>query len=174
MFPFIGFPNYRSWVFSVSALLRVKGIWDVVDNSRQVDLKDNAAVNKANSDRNIALGILQLSISESQHSHIHGITEPVAFWTALEKVHKQKSASTRFVAYNALFSIVKKEDESLQTLATRVVEAIQKVRELCPDPFTLDQLDVMNTITVYIIFLFFLIFPCLTSSVSLHLLPCSP
>jgi hypothetical protein len=40
-----------------------------------------------------------------------------------------------------LFSIKKLEEESLQTLATRVEGTMQLIKNLRPDDFTLDKLD---------------------------------
>ena len=45
------------------------------------------------------------------------------------------------MAYNVLFNVTTKDDESLQALSTRVTHLMQQVKELRPDKFDLDQLD---------------------------------
>ena len=42
-------------------------------------------------------------------------------WDALQRVHIQKQAGTRFNAYDALLNIRKTPDETLQSLVARVV-----------------------------------------------------
>ena len=46
--------------------------------------------------------------------------DPAAMWVALESVHLQKRPGARFNAYDDLFSIQKKEEESLQQLMGRI------------------------------------------------------
>jgi hypothetical protein len=62
-------------------------------------------------------------------------------WKALEEVHMQKRAGTRFNAYDDLFSIRKRDDEDLQSLINRVDHSIHRIRDLRPTAFTLDLLD---------------------------------
>ncbi|XP_006458388.1 hypothetical protein AGABI2DRAFT_60108, partial [Agaricus bisporus var. bisporus H97] len=46
-----------------------------------------------------------------------------------------------FNAYDELFSIRKLKEESLQSLINRVESSKQKIKELCPSSFTLEQLE---------------------------------
>ncbi len=134
--------NYRSWAYDISAFLRSKGIWDVVQGTRPAPATPSLeATQKVMSDKEIALGYIQMALSESQQPHIYGLDNPAVVWTTLKTIHNQKTSSTRFVAYNALFSVGKQEDESLMSLSTRVLDSVQKMKDLRPDPFTLDQLD---------------------------------
>ena len=72
--------------------------------------------------------------------HFAGISDdPCRMWTKLEKIHLQKRS--RFNAYDALFSIRKLPDESLQALMARVDQGMQNIKELRPDDFTLDKMD---------------------------------
>ena len=62
-------------------------------------------------------------------------------WVKLESVHLQKRPGARFNAYDALFSIKKLPDESLQALMTRVDTAMEQIQNLRPDSFTLEEMD---------------------------------
>ena len=134
--------NYHSWAFFTSAFLRSKGFWDHVTGTRPAPAAtDVAAVAKDAQEKDMALGFIQMSLEESQQPHIYACTDPKDAWDKLKEVHNQKTSSTRFVAYNALFNVTKKDDESLQALSTRVTHLMQQVKELRPDKFDLDQLD---------------------------------
>ena len=62
-------------------------------------------------------------------------------WVALESVHLQKRPGARFNAYDDLFSIQKKEEESLQQLMGRIDECMLTIQNLRPKDFTLAALD---------------------------------
>lgn len=89
-----------------------------------------------------AAGELFLNVSLEQRTHFAGKEDdPVAIWQALESVHLQKRPGARFNAYDDLFSIQKKEGESLQELMTRIDQAMITVQNLRPATFTLAELD---------------------------------
>jgi gag-polypeptide of LTR copia-type len=62
-------------------------------------------------------------------------------WTRLEEIHMAKKAGARFNAYDDLFSIRKKEEESLMSVTNRIDSAIHTIQNLRPQGFTLDKLD---------------------------------
>ncbi|KLO04225.1 hypothetical protein SCHPADRAFT_840903 [Schizopora paradoxa] len=66
--------------------------------------------------------------------------DPKAVWDALSAHHEQKVPATRFVSYEALLSIQKRDDESLMALTTRVENALKAIQNACPSGFTLEQL----------------------------------
>ena len=60
-----------------------------------------------------AAGIMYLMVEAMQRVHFRGIKDDaVKMWKALEAVHMQKRPGTRFNAYDDLFSIRKREEES--------------------------------------------------------------
>jgi len=64
--------------------------------------------------REIAAGEIYLSLEPSQKVHVKGMEEdPAKMWSTLESIHHLKRPTTRFHAYDTLFSIRKQEDESL-------------------------------------------------------------
>ena len=52
-----------------------------------------------------------------------------------------KKPGARFNAYDKLFSIVKLEEESLQSLGDRVGTLMNQIRKLRPKNFTIEMLD---------------------------------
>ncbi|EGN91310.1 hypothetical protein SERLA73DRAFT_19158, partial [Serpula lacrymans var. lacrymans S7.3] len=74
--------------------------------------------------------------------HLDGIIDdPVKIWEKLAIVHVSKKPGTRFNAYDDFFSIRKKEDESLQSLMTRIDEGMHQIQNLRPTGFSLSELD---------------------------------
>ena len=70
-----------------------------------------------------AAGEIYLSVGAEQKQHLKEcLDDPVKMWTTLEKTHVSKKPGARFNAYDELFSIVKLEEESLQSLGDRVVK----------------------------------------------------
>ena len=80
-------------------------------------------------------------VSEEQKVHFAGITDdPCKMWAQLERVHLQRRPGVRFNAYDALLSIRKLPDESLQAFMARVDKAMQEIKELRDAEFTLDKM----------------------------------
>jgi len=89
-----------------------------------------------------ASGWIYLMVEPSQTIHLKDLEDdPVKMWAKLKEVHLQQKPGARFNAYDDLFSIRKKEDEGLQSLANRVDAAMQQIKNLRPENFTLDMLD---------------------------------
>jgi hypothetical protein len=62
-------------------------------------------------------------------------------WATLQSVHLQKRPATRFNALDGLFSIRKLEDETVNALITRIDHAMNRVQDLHPTKFTIDDMD---------------------------------
>ncbi|TDL15284.1 hypothetical protein BD410DRAFT_854976 [Rickenella mellea] len=93
-------------------------------------------------DRDIAAGQIYLALEPSQRVHIRGMEEdPIKMWEKLAEVHVQKRPGVRFNAYDVLFNIRKKEDESLVSLMGRVDTAIQDIKALRTKDFKLEDAD---------------------------------
>ena len=89
-----------------------------------------------------AAGEIYLSVGAEQKQHLKEcLDDPVKMWTTLEKTHVSKKPGARFNAYDELFSIVKLEEESLQSLGDRVGTAMNQIRKLRPKNFTIEMLD---------------------------------
>jgi hypothetical protein len=89
-----------------------------------------------------AAGKIYAHLEPSQRAHVWGLKDnPVAMWDKLSSIHSQQVPSMRFMAYNKLFSIVKKPNKTLPLLASCVSNALGRVQDLCPQSFDVDQLD---------------------------------
>ena len=89
-----------------------------------------------------AAGALFLALEHEQRVHLGGIeSDPIAIWSKLESVHLAQRPGARFNAYDGLFSIRKRPDESLQALMNRVDESLRSIVNLRPKTFLLKDLD---------------------------------
>ena len=81
-------------------------------------------------------------VEHDQRIHLASIQDdPVKMWIKLEEIHMAKRAGARFNAYDDLFSIRKKEEESLMSLTNRIDTAMHTIQNLRPTDFTLAKLD---------------------------------
>ena len=150
-FPLLALGNYGSWVGNAKAGFMRQGLWGIVSGrSKRPVPADSKAPTAAETEgieawddkAEKAAGELYLSVSEEQKVHFAGITDdPCKMWAQLESVHLQRRPGARFNAYDALFSIRKLPDESLQALMARVDKAMQEIKELRDAEFTLDKMD---------------------------------
>ena len=61
-------------------------------------------------------GEIYLAVENDQRVDFRGFKEnPVKMWALLEQAHVQKKSGARFNAYDNLFSIQKKDDETTGT-----------------------------------------------------------
>ena len=66
---------------------------------------------------------------------------PIEMWSALQKLHEQDNPAARFNAFDEFFNISKQEDETLQSLVSRVEHALHKIRSTRKDTLTLSQFE---------------------------------
>jgi hypothetical protein len=108
----------------------------------RIRLNNNAAAERFRSACKKATGDIYIHLSQLLCVHVRGIKDnPIAMWDKLSSIHSQQVPSMRFGAYNKLLSVTKQPDESLQSVAGCVSEALIRVQELCPESFTIVQLD---------------------------------
>ena len=131
-FPMLSDSNYHDWAFNITARLRSKGLWMLVNGKKQRPT-ESADWEKWDLDQEMAAGLIASTLEPGQRVHIQGLEDdPVKMWKALRRVHVQQQAGTRFNAYDALFNIRKESDESLQSLIARVTTAMQLCQNLRP------------------------------------------
>ena len=136
--------NYATWSGEMQAWLQSQGVWRIVSGSKtKPDPSEAEALEEWLDKADKASGHLYLMVEPDQRIHFKGITsDPVKMWKALQDVHLQKKPGNRFNAYDDLFSIRKKEDETLQNLMNRVNDAMERIKDLRPaSGFDLDKLD---------------------------------
>ena len=81
-------------------------------------------------------------LEQDQKSLVSSIQgDPVAMWKKLADTYMVQKAGAGFNAYDDLFSIRKKEDESLQALISRTDEQMRLCQNLQPADFSLDDWD---------------------------------
>ncbi|KAJ7909266.1 hypothetical protein B0H13DRAFT_2493170 [Mycena leptocephala] len=139
-FPRLNEKNYSTWVGDERAELQRLGVWLIVKGTIVAPSSNDAEeLRKWLVDSGKAAGSIYASLDTSQKVHVRGMEEnPVAMWNALEAIHRQKKPGARFAAYNQLFSIQKRPEETLTQLIGRVDNAVTLIQELRPDKHTLD------------------------------------
>ncbi|KAF8227132.1 hypothetical protein L208DRAFT_1496586 [Tricholoma matsutake] len=111
--------NYMDWSGEMKAWLMKTGTWGIVSGketrpNQKEHAKDAAAWDKASYK---AAGELFRCISKKQQVYFRGYEEdPIQIWKRLEASHLQKKPGAQFNAYDALFSIHKKDNETLVDL----------------------------------------------------------
>jgi hypothetical protein len=98
-----------------------------------------------------AAGDILAHLSRSQQTHVKDKdSDAKGIWDTLKLVHVQQVPGMRFSAYNELFSVTKGADETLPAVASRVEDALARIKELRPTnvklvvgtrPYGLDDLD---------------------------------
>jgi hypothetical protein len=80
-----------------------------------------------------AAGDILAHLSRSQQTHVKdkGL-DAKGIWDALKLVHVQQVPGMRFSAYNELFSVTKGADKMLPAVASRVEDALARIKELRP------------------------------------------
>jgi hypothetical protein len=127
---------------NMRAHLMTKEVWGLVKGEdTQPGPDEPKELKQWRKDRHGAAGAIFLHLTEGQQSVVQSMTEdPVQMWATLETTYLQKRPSIHCNAYDNLFSIRKREDESLTALMSRV-NAVQQVKARCPSAFTIDDLD---------------------------------
>jgi hypothetical protein len=150
-FPALTSTNYGSWADNMEAHLKTHVLWSYVSGTAPkpspVDAsKPTAAEQEAlrvwqeKSDQ--ASGLLWLAVEDDQKVHVRDVKgDPVEVWKALKEVHVQQKPGVRFQAYLELLGIRKEPDESLASLMGRSDAAMQKIKDLRPTGFTIENLD---------------------------------
>lgn len=99
----------------MAAWLRLKGLWIIVSGKEKCPGEDKSEDRLAWLQRaGKAAGALYLAVESEQRVHLNGLEDdPLEIWAKLESVHLMKRPGARFNAYDDLFSIRKRSDESL-------------------------------------------------------------
>src|SRR5215469_1934043 len=125
-FPKLGEDNYSSWSKDMKAYLMKKRVWLIV---KGVDVKPGAGSSDLREwlkDEQLAAGTIYLGLEEGQKSNVDEFQDdPVRMWTELASIHVQKRRTSRYNAYNTLFSIQKLDDETLPSLTARIEAAFK-------------------------------------------------
>ncbi|THH12403.1 hypothetical protein EW146_g7731 [Bondarzewia mesenterica] len=135
--------NYPTSVKEMSAWLRLKGLWLLVSGVETCP-DDSLAMLKLEwqGNQQKAAGAIILCVDENCRGVLDGLEDdPIAMWAKLESTFNEKWAGSQFNALEDLFSIRKKEDQSLQSLIYRIDEAMRVLKTLLPVDYDLKVQD---------------------------------
>jgi len=122
--------------------LQALGVWRVVTGERSRPGPESGDLDKFLQDFDRAAGWLKMRVETSQMAHFEGFEDdPKEIWDRLGAAHVSKKPALRFNAYAELFSITKGTEETLTGLMGRIESAMQAIRSLRPDSFTVAELD---------------------------------
>ena len=125
----------------MTAWLKKAKVWRIVEGTRNRPAKEEAEIRIFEDDWDRAVGELLLWIEDGQKTHVKGVEDdPKKICEKLKDAHTSKRPLVCFNAYDDFFSIKMKEGETMQQVAGRVDEAMQRIQTLRPTPFTIDQL----------------------------------
>ena len=134
--------NYQTWKRDISALLRSKGLWRIVDGKSLCPSSDDEKIEAWHDKASKAAGLIALSLSDSQKVYLEDIEDnPVKIWKVLEEKHVEKIAGSRFIVYDELLSVALDDPASPTSLIPKVDNILRRIKGLRPDGFTVDQLD---------------------------------
>jgi gag-polypeptide of LTR copia-type len=133
--------NYIEWSGNMKAWLMKLGYWRLVCG-KEPKPSEAASLDKWEIKAEKAAAEIYLAVENDQRAHIRGMEEdPIGMWKKLSTIHLQQKPGARFNAYDDLFTIRKKEDESLLDLGVRIDQAMGTIQNLRPKDFTIDKLD---------------------------------
>ena len=125
----------------MKSALQALGVWRVVTGEK-AQPTDSAELERYQEQWDKAAGTLKLKVEHGQETHYEGYEDnPMQIWIHLEAAHVSKKPAMRFNAYLDLFSIRKRDDETLSSVMIRIDQAMQQIRNLRPQAFTLANLE---------------------------------
>ena len=81
-------------------------------------------------------------VERQLHHHFKDYrTDPVRIWDILKRENTAVAPGMRFNTYNDLFGMRKRDDETLEDFGDRVTNSMQRVKDIRPPAYTLNDLD---------------------------------
>ncbi|HVH80081.1 MAG TPA: hypothetical protein VM782_11870, partial [Stellaceae bacterium] len=143
-FPNLNNENYPEWKDNMTSWLQSLGLWRIVIGAKvgPADADDAGELERFEDDKLKAAGYIKRKVEKGQRAHFKSVeSDPVKIWSNLEAAHLTKLPTERFNAYTDFFGITLGPDESLSSLMLRIDQAFQKILNLRPQEFTLEDLD---------------------------------
>ena len=89
-----------------------------------------------------AAGLLAWMVERQLNHHLKDYRrDPVCIWDILKQWNTAVAPGMRFNAYDNMFGMRKRDDETLEDFGNRVTNAMQRVNNIRPPAYTLDDLD---------------------------------
>jgi transposase InsO family protein len=136
--------NYRTWAPEISGKLRKARLFRIIEGKAYIPDESTHPFEYEKYLNNVdsAAGMIFNALDHDQKVYVKGLEgDPVKMWAKLADVHSSKKPGMRFNAYDELFSIRLRPEESLPDLISRVGAATAYVKDVRPVAFTLDELD---------------------------------
>lgn len=131
--PLRGAQNFLSWTDNVTAVLKEKKVWRIVNGTRTRPATDAEKQEEWDEAFDSAGGILWLRIDQSLHSSLRHLRDnPISLWAELSQRYHQNEAQSRFTALDKLLSVRKRDDEGLEGVGMRVQGLAAELRALQP------------------------------------------
>ena len=107
----LGEKNYNTWSGDMMAKLMEKRCWKVTKSDSRPS--DALEVEDWELRCGQAAGIIWSGLEDSMKEFVKDhLGDPAAMWKTLQTHHQQQKPTTRFVAYEALFGLQKREESS--------------------------------------------------------------
>jgi hypothetical protein len=79
----------------------------------------------------VAASLLARMVDRQLHHHLQEYrSDPVRIWDILKHLNTAVASGMRFNAYNDMFGMRKRDDETLEDFGDRVTNAVQKVKDI--------------------------------------------
>jgi gag-polypeptide of LTR copia-type len=130
--------NYRAWADEMRDWLQVQGLWRIVAGTSTKPTPAQEVDQPGITERweiNIlkAVGAIRSCVSAELKVHTRAAKDdPVKLWTDLQTLFVQQKAAPRFNAYHELLQMKKKDDESLDSMVSRIDKQMSVVKSLAP------------------------------------------
>ena len=131
----------------MAARLRAKKLWSYVDGSFKNPGASSDQYHTWKLAYDAAAGELFGCLEKTQWAYVSGLEDaPDKMWDALEVANFHKKAGTRFNAYDELFGLRKKEEETLMEFGAGAQGATANVVVLWPAGFDIVMVDQEMTV----------------------------
>ncbi|KZP20376.1 hypothetical protein FIBSPDRAFT_891911 [Athelia psychrophila] len=125
-YPKLDETNYANWSVDTKALLQSQMLWRLVNETQTKPKADSSDA----PERKLQQTALDNWEDRAERACAD---DPVAIWKALKSVHEAQQPGNRYNAYNDLFSIKKRDNESLSALIMRTEQGIHLIKALRPE-----------------------------------------
>lgn len=116
--------NYFNWSFRIETILKHKGLWKTISDTRPTEAEQATAWDKNDQE---ALTCMRLSIGDDQIKHIRNIDTAKAAWNAPKEVHEHDTPSNKIRLLREIVGKVAHEGDNIQAHLDGMVEKFQRL-----------------------------------------------
>ena len=134
--------NYHEWKDHAMSLLQSKQLFRLVVGEKLRPTSPGDKQDEWDNQQEQAAGLLARMVERQLHHHFKDYrTDPVRIWDILKRENTAVAPGMRFNAYDDLFGMRKRDDETLEDFGDRVTNSMQRVKDIRPPAYTLNDLD---------------------------------